>query len=181
MSRMDRYEDFDAWKLAHALNMKVWEMTSRPPVVNDFKFRDNIRDAADSAERNFPEGFGRFGPKEFARFLDHSKASLLETKNELRVGLRRGYFSDDDVRDACGLIDRSLGALTGLQRYLRSPRAAENARRIRQHDSCVVQKEPRPNSRTDELGNQRTGERTKEPTNQGTHEPIAGTSNNDPV
>jgi four helix bundle protein len=42
--------------------------------------RDNIRDAADSAQRNFPEGFGRFAPGDFAHFLDHSRASLLETK-----------------------------------------------------------------------------------------------------
>ena len=129
---MDRYEDFDAWQLAHALNRKVFEMTSHPPAVNDFKFRDNIRDAADLADRNFPEGFGRFGPKEFARFLDHSRASLLETRNQLLVGLRRGYFSCDDVRAARRLANRSLGALAALQRYLRSPQAEENARLIRE-------------------------------------------------
>ena len=98
---MERYQDFDAWKLAHALNIKVFEMTSRPPAANDFKFRNNIRDAADSAERNFPEGFGRFGPKEFARFLDHSRASLLETKNQLRVGVRRGYFNEQQAEGEC--------------------------------------------------------------------------------
>ena len=128
---MHRYEDFNAWKLAHALSKKIFEMTSQPPVVDDYRFRDNIRDAADSAERNFPEGFGRFGPKEFARFLDHSRASLLETKNQLLVGLERGYFSEQDVEDARRLSDRALGALSGLQRYLRSPRAQANARAIR--------------------------------------------------
>jgi four helix bundle protein len=65
------------------LNAKVFEMTSKPPSVHDFKFRDNIRDAADSAERNFPEGFGKFAPAEFARFLDHSRASL--PRNEERT------------------------------------------------------------------------------------------------
>jgi four helix bundle protein len=172
---MDRYEDFEAWKLAHALNMKVFEMTSRPPGVNDFKFRDNIRDAADSAERNFPEGFGRFGPREFARFLDHSRASLLETKNELRVGLTRGYFTAEAVAEACRLTDRALGALSGLQRYLRSPRAEANARRIRERDlrrgSKPKADDPRRTEEPTNRSEPTNPKGTDEPPNQGTDEP----------
>jgi four helix bundle protein len=138
---MWRYEDFDAWKLTRALNTRVFEMTSMPPSVNDFRFRDNIRDAADSAERNFPEGFGKFSPGDFARFLDHSRASLLEVKNELAVGVTRGYFTEADAADATSLTNRALGAVSGLQRYLRSPKARENARRARsQH---IEGKKPR--------------------------------------
>jgi four helix bundle protein len=107
-------------------------MTSGPPSVRDFKFRDNIRDAADSAERNFPEGFGKFAPGEFAHFLDHSRASLLEVKSELGVGRERGYFAEADTIAATELTNRALGALSGLQRYLRSPEAKENARRARE-------------------------------------------------
>jgi four helix bundle protein len=129
---MDRYEDFKAWQLTHALNALVFDMTSKPPASHDFKFRDNLRDAADSAERNFPEGFGKFAPSEFAHFLDHSRASLLETRNELLVGLERGYFTEKDTLAAASLAQRALGALSGLQRYLRSPRAKENARRARE-------------------------------------------------
>jgi four helix bundle protein len=128
---MRRYQDFKAWQLAAELNMKVFEMTSKPPVCHDFKFRDNIRDAADSAQRNFPEGFGRFAPGDFARFLDHSRASLLETKNELSVGLCRAYFGEDDFKAADALVNRALGALSGLQKYLRSPQAKLNAARAR--------------------------------------------------
>ena len=42
-------------------------MTSTPPACHDFRFRDNIRDAADSVQRNFPEGFGRFARLETSR------------------------------------------------------------------------------------------------------------------
>jgi four helix bundle protein len=172
---MDRYEDFDAWKLAHALNMKIFQMTSRPPAVNDYKFRDNIRDAADSAERNFPEGFERFGPKEFARFLDYSKASLLETKNQLRVGLRRRYFKEPEVRDARRLVNRTLGALSGLQRYLRSPAAEDCSAdpRTRSEEekaahSFKKEEDGRTQERrTEQPRNSRTGG-TEEPRNRGT-------------
>jgi four helix bundle protein len=100
-------------------------------LVSEFKFRDNIRDAADSAQRNFPEGFGRFAPGDFAHFLDNSRASLLEVKNELGVGLDRDYFSAEDVNDATRLVKRALKALSGLQQYLRSPQAKLNAQRAR--------------------------------------------------
>jgi hypothetical protein len=52
---MRRYQDFKAWQLARDLNTTVFELTSRPPAYSAFKFRDNMRDAADSAQRNFPE------------------------------------------------------------------------------------------------------------------------------
>jgi len=74
---MRRYQDFSAWQLAAKLNSTIFTLTSTPPSSVDFKFRDNIRDAADSAQRNFPEGFGRFAPGDFAHFLDHSRASLV--------------------------------------------------------------------------------------------------------
>jgi four helix bundle protein len=129
---MEHYEDFMAWQLTHALNRRVFEMTAKPPACNDFKFRDNLRDAADSAEHNFPEGLGRFSPGDFARFLDNSRASLLETKSALKVGYDRKYFTEKDFTEATTLTVRALGALSGLQPYLRSPRAKLNAQRARE-------------------------------------------------
>ena len=126
---MRRYQDFKAWQLALELNLTVFELTSRPPACQDFRFCTNVRDAADSAERNFPEGFGRFTPGDFARFLDYARASLLETKNALAVGFDRGYFSQDEFAQADYLANRALKALSGLQKYLRSPRARLNAQR----------------------------------------------------
>ena len=57
----------------------------------------------------------------------------METKNELSVGLQRAYFREDDFRAADALVDRALGALSGLQKYLRWPRAKLNAQRARAH------------------------------------------------
>jgi hypothetical protein len=66
-----------------------------------------------------------------AHFLDHSRASLLEVKNELGVGLDRGYFGPEDVESATRLVKRALKALSGPQQYLRSPQAKLNAQRPR--------------------------------------------------
>jgi four helix bundle protein len=106
-------------------------MTASGPVATCFKFRENLRDAADSAQRNFPEGFGRFAPGDFARFLDHSRSSLLEVKDGLESGVERGYWSAADADSADRLANRAMKALSGLQRYLRSPQAKRNADRAR--------------------------------------------------
>ena len=46
--------------------------------------------------RNVAEGFGRYNPIEFARFLDIARASILETQALLRKGLDVGYWPQDE-------------------------------------------------------------------------------------
>ena len=58
----------------HELNIEVWTATEQGRASRDFDFRNEIRDAADSAERNVAEGFGRYKPLVFANFLDFSRA-----------------------------------------------------------------------------------------------------------
>ena len=113
----------------HELNIEVWKATEVGPVARDFDFRNEIRDAADSAERNVAEGFGRFNPPQFANFLDFSRASALETKSLLKKGLAVGYFKTDEATRLDSLADRGIQAVAKFQRYLRSPEAKRNAAR----------------------------------------------------
>jgi len=96
MSGADRLEDLVAWQRVHELNLEILRFTSSPPASRGFKFRDQIRDSADSAERNVAEGFGRYNPGEFARFLDVSRASLLETRGLLKKAAAVGYISTEE-------------------------------------------------------------------------------------
>ncbi len=64
---------------------------------------------------------------------------------------------DADVREALIRVKRAL-ALSGLQKYLRSPRARENARRARERfinrsTRKKVSRAPVPNRRTNEPTN----------------------------
>jgi four helix bundle protein len=115
-----RYEDIVAWQLANELKRELFALTATGPVARDFKFRDQIRDSSASATRNIAEGFGRFRPAEFARFLEFARGSLTETHNSLRDGRDRGYFTDIDCDRLSRLAGRAAKATTGLIRYLRS-------------------------------------------------------------
>jgi four helix bundle protein len=88
------FRDLVAWQLAHELKCEVFAFTAAKPAVRDFRYRDDIRASSASAPANICEGFGRFGPREFARFLSIAKASLQETQNHLIDGQDRAYLDD---------------------------------------------------------------------------------------
>jgi four helix bundle protein len=124
-----RFEDLLSWQRMHELDVEIWKATEHGSAARDLRFRDQIRDAADSAARNIAEGFGRYSPQQFASFLDLSRASACETKSLLRKGRDVGYFESDEMKRLDALADRGLQAVARLQRYLRSPQAKRNAAR----------------------------------------------------
>ena len=129
MAGANRFENLLAWQRARELHIEVWTATNRPPANRDLRFRDQIRDASESVERNVAEGFGLFNPGQFAHFLDISRASTLETKTLLKKGLAVGYWNDKEFARLDSLADRALQSIAKFQRYLRSPQAKRNAAR----------------------------------------------------
>jgi len=68
------------------------------------------------------EGFGRYWPADFARFLTIARASLMETHNSAGAGCKRGYFTAENTDKMQRLAARSGKAATRLIQYLRSCR-----------------------------------------------------------
>jgi four helix bundle protein len=87
-----RFQELVAWQLAHELKCEIFTCTSTGPAARDFDYKDQIRRAGASAPANIAEGFGRFRPRDFARFLEFACASLVEIENHLIDGRDRGYF-----------------------------------------------------------------------------------------
>jgi four helix bundle protein len=112
----------------HELNVEVWKST-RHLTIRDEGFCKQIRDAADSAERNVAEGFGRYHPGSFANFLDFSRASALETKGHLKKARKVGYLTPETFLKLDDLATRGVQAVAKLQRYLRTQEAKRNAAR----------------------------------------------------
>ena len=120
MSGVKRYEDLIAWQLAYELQRAVSALTATGAVSTDFKFRDQVRDSSSSATRNIAEGFARWAPAEFARFLRIARGSLNETHNSVRDGRDRGDFMAEDADRMQLVAGRAAKAITGLIRYLES-------------------------------------------------------------
>jgi len=112
------FTDLAAWQLADELRTLVIAITERPAARRDFKFCDQIRDAARSATNNIAEGFGRFRHRDFAHFLRIAVGSLHEVRDDLIHGHRCRYVTDEELTRGTSLSKRAIGAANGLIRYL---------------------------------------------------------------
>jgi four helix bundle protein len=120
MAAAKRYQDLVCWQLADELEQLVFALTATGPVSRDFKFCDQIRDSSASATRNMAEGFGRYWPADFAKFLTIARASLMETHSSAGSGFKKGYFTAENTDKMQRLAARSGKAATRLIEYLRS-------------------------------------------------------------
>jgi four helix bundle protein len=115
-----RYQDLDCWQLSNDLKRRVYAFIATAPASRDFEFCNQIRGSARGAPRTIAEGFGRFRPKEFARYLEFARASLIETQNHLDDALDSKYITVEEHAALFKLADRAIGASTRLHQYLRT-------------------------------------------------------------
>jgi four helix bundle protein len=108
------FRELVCWQLAYELKCEVFAFTAIGPAAKDSKYRDQIRASSSSAPANIAEGFGRFRPREFARFLEIARASLMETQNHLIDGRDRGYLSDTLYFRLSNLARAALKSTTNL-------------------------------------------------------------------
>jgi len=116
---VSRYEDLDCWQLANELKRAVYELIDcSPAAARDFRFRDQLRDAAGSGPANLAEAFGYYHHGDSARFARIAKASLTETHNHLLDGVDRRFWTTARVEPAIVLARRAIGATVGWIRRL---------------------------------------------------------------
>jgi len=127
------FRDLVAWQLSYELKCEVFAFTKTGPAARDFDYCDQVRDSSASAPRNIAEGFGRFRPREFARFLEFARASLAETQNHLIDGRDRGYLDDARYSRLMSLTRSALKVTTNLllskQRQASTPPTKQGIKR----------------------------------------------------
>jgi four helix bundle protein len=114
------YRDFDAWKLASEVKRRVLVATASAQWNGHFWLRDQLRRSASSACANIAEGFGRYRPREFARFLSIAKGSLNELVEHISDAELLGLMSSADAASLVHTIRRADRTDTRLIKYLRS-------------------------------------------------------------
>ncbi len=112
------FEELRAWQCAAELSDRVVAVCATQPLQHDFKFRDQLRNAAESAPRLIAEGFGRWGHREFAWYLVMAKAEVMEVMNDLLALKRRRTVAPEVLRDALELADRTIRTIEKLRSSL---------------------------------------------------------------
>jgi four helix bundle protein len=130
------HEELVVWKLAYELKLGVYELIRTSPIRRDRDLFRQLQSAAGAAPRLVAEGFGRYLPGDFARYLRTANGELKETFDALRDAVDRGYVTQDQIVPLQRLSKRASKAASGLIKYLRtatapneSPRRATRRRR----------------------------------------------------
>jgi four helix bundle protein len=140
----------------------VYALLKRLPRPRDPEYCDQLRRSARSAPRLIAEGFGRYLPADFSKYLRYANGELKETYDALRDGVDSGYFTNDDILPLERLSKRASKASTNLVAYLASakppnePRepkkraGSKNPKERKDRRSARTRRNPRnpPNPRT---------------------------------
>ncbi len=149
MAGLRKPEDFDVWKLTWELKQRVYAFTATPPAARDRDFCDDTRRAARSAPDLISEGYYRFNPREFHRFVNDAKASLGEVRNQLLHAKAQHYITETEFQAMFSLANRAIGAANRLQAYLRScpskfERGARKPKKVAKSQGRAQNQEPAP-------------------------------------
>ena len=95
MSKIERFEELEIWKIAVSIAVEVYLMCDKDPLKSDWGMKDQIRRAACSMSDNIAEGFEYNNNPDFIRFLNYAKGSSGEFRNKLVILNKAGKIEDD--------------------------------------------------------------------------------------
>jgi four helix bundle protein len=144
------FEDLRAWQTARAFKLAVYRLCDAGPLAKDLRLRDQLRESAASAVSHIAEGFGRFNPADFARFLGMAKASLVEAQNHLHDAVDRGHISEECRVEHHAIAQVALRDVLSLLEYLQSPKALANAQKARAKRQAIRTQNPEPRTKNQE-------------------------------
>lgn len=150
--------DLAVFRLCEELMIRVEAETSKDPLARHFRFRDQLADAALDAASDVAEGFVRYYPGEFARFLDFAISSLQEVHTRTEAAYRRKLLS---------LCARADTACRNLRAYLWKVRKSQGSGHRVPRQGCthdvhrVPPTEFRPRSSGDEVRVTKSGRRSR--------------------
>lgn len=129
MATAHSHEDLIVWQRAHELKLGVYVLIKRGPIVRDADLCGQLRRSASSAPRLVAEGFGRYLPRDFSRYLRAANGELKETYDALGDGVDRGYFTAKQIEPLRRLSKRASKAAAKLIAYLASATAPNEDKR----------------------------------------------------
>jgi four helix bundle protein len=128
MAGFRSHEDIIAWQRAYELKLAVYELIKTGPISRDADLREQLRRSAASAPRLIAEGFGRYLPADFSRYLRNANGELKEIYDALRDAVDRGYLTANQIEPLQRLSKRASKAATNLIAYLRTADAPHEGR-----------------------------------------------------
>ena len=113
------HESLVAWQRADELFLRLHTLSRTFPADERYPLTSQMRRAAYSVPANIVEGFGRYGARERAHFLEVSLSSLAEVSYCIHIARRLDYIDEKTKDDLDTELRRISAPLRGLmQRYV---------------------------------------------------------------
>jgi four helix bundle protein len=114
-----RHTELEVWKLADEIRRRIGRLTAAGFDAPDrWWVRDQLRRAANSACANIAEGFARYQPRDFARFMRTSRGSLLEIGEHLKDPLVEQVLAGEERNELVGLLEHAQRTSARFIAYL---------------------------------------------------------------
>ena len=118
MAGWKHFNEIAAWQQARDLKKIAYGFLRKAHFRHEYKYKDQLKDAARSGPSNIAEGFGRHGNKEFARFVGIAKASEAEVLNHFIDAHDEGLITDSEFRSGEHAAMKAMKTAVGLIRHL---------------------------------------------------------------
>jgi len=116
----ERFEDIEAWQLARALTVTVYQLVRRDAIARDWALRDQMIRASSSVMHNIAEGFDGGSNAEFIRFLGYAYRSCTEVQSQLYIALDQNYMNQNEFNAVYEHAATTRGKVGALIKYLRN-------------------------------------------------------------
>ena len=144
MSGARSHEELIVWQLADELKIAVYALIRTGPIRRDADLLSQLRRSASSAPRQIAEGFGRYLPGEFSRYLRNANGEFKEIYDALKDGTDRGYFTTDQILPLQRLTKRASKAATNLIKYLHTATPPHEPRPPRRQPAATPRRRSEP-------------------------------------
>lgn len=113
-----RYETLEIWQLA----MKLWELwqqiRTKYPKHEQYKLVDQLDRAIEGIGSVIVEGSAKSSVRDFSRYIDIARGSLLESRSHFYLSQKKGYISSPEFQEIDALIEKIFFKAIGFQKWL---------------------------------------------------------------
>jgi four helix bundle protein len=112
---MHNFEELEVWKRSSRLAVDVLSLVEP---IKLYGLKDQMIRSCISIPSNIAEGADRDSNREFRRFLSFAKGSAGELRTQLYIGLKGGYFTEDQARPLITEVKEISAMIEGLRKHL---------------------------------------------------------------
>ncbi len=102
--------------------MKLWErwqqIRKQYPKQEQYKLVDQLDRAIEGIGSVIVEGSAKSSGRDFSRYIDMARGSLLESRNHFYLSHKKGYITVDEFQEIDALIEKLFFKAIGFQKWL---------------------------------------------------------------